>query len=52
MPKTCPCVMQPCRDGGGAKRMFFVLPSPHTPVRHLGWEGWGGEEEEEVWVMG
>ena len=29
MPKTCPCVMSPCLT---PKTMFYVLPSPHTPL--------------------
>jgi hypothetical protein len=30
MPKTCPCVMSPCKDP--EKLMFYVLPHPHTPL--------------------
>ena len=29
MPKTCPAVMSPCLS---PKKMFYVLPSPHTPL--------------------
>jgi hypothetical protein len=29
MPKTCPCVLSPCLS---PKNMFYVLPSPHTPL--------------------
>lgn len=30
MPQTCPAVMRPCLEP--AKKMFYMLPSPHTPL--------------------